>query len=76
MFQKNKIQSLTKKSQQALGVFRTTSEKLLSINDSLQEEKVYRLDTIEQLKSEVAEIQQQQDENREIIVKLTDFLGV
>lgn len=77
MFQKtNQIQQLKNRSQQALGVFRSTVASLASINDAIVTEQTSRKATIEQLNEEVAVLEEQRTENAKFIGKINDFLGL
>lgn len=67
MFSKNVIKSLEEKSSKAISVFRKTVEELASINEAAAQEIVITNKTIDQLKSEVANLEVLQSDNEKII---------
>lgn len=72
----NKIQQLQKRSEVALGVFRSTVANLASINQAIEVEQDNRKATIVTLEQEVSTLEAQRAENSKFIGKINEFLGV
>ena len=72
---KNKIQELSARSFDALGVFRKTLTSLTSINEEIGSELTLREEQIAVLKSEQQTLTDTQVENTKFINKIQDLLN-
>ena len=72
----DKIGSLKKKSEDALGVFRKTVADLSSVQDEIHKEEEIRINKIAELETEMAVLATQKKENSQFIDKINEFLGL
>ena len=73
---KDKVESLKRKSGEAISVFKRTIADLSSVNKEIEQAQEEKEQQINLLQSEVGELQGVRDENSLFISKINDFLGI
>jgi hypothetical protein len=70
-----RLQSLQKKSTDALGIFQNTVNNLSSTNASIRIELKKRSDKIQKLKDETSKLNSMEAQNQTVMTKIEGFLG-
>lgn len=76
MFSTNKTTQLQKQSSDAIGIFKTTVDKLLTTNVQVRQEKAKKLEEIQAKQDEVKILEGIETQNETFVSKINDFLGI